>query len=240
MSKASDPGAQPQLWWLGDAALSIVFGREIDARVNARVHRAVALFSGPAWSEVADRVPAYASLTLALREHAHIERDAFAARVVAALRDDVDTDVPASTRLVTIPVVYGGEYGPDLDALAQYTKLSVDDVIARHSAVEYRVAMLGFQPGFPYLIGLDPTLTMPRRPTPRPRVPAGSVAIGGAQTGIYPGEAPGGWQLIGRAAARLFDTLATPPTLLQPGDALRFVAITPAQFARARVEIAHV
>ena len=115
--------------------------------------------------------------------------------------------------------------------LAQHAALDVDEVIARHTAATYRVAMLGFAPGFPYLFGLDPSLHMPRRANPRTRVPAGSVAIGGAQTGIYPSELPGGWQIIGRSPAVLFDVKRDPPSLLMPGDTVRFVRIDAQQFA---------
>ncbi|HEY6894280.1 MAG TPA: 5-oxoprolinase subunit PxpB, partial [Rhodanobacteraceae bacterium] len=139
----------------------------------------------------------------------------------------------APQRLVEIPVRYGGEYGPDLDALAHYAKLDAAEVIAKHTAATYTVAMLGFAPGFPYLFGLDDALQMPRRATPRTRVPAGSVAIGGAQTGIYPTELPGGWQLIGRTPLALFDAARDPPSLLMPGDRVRFVAIGADAFARA-------
>lgn len=138
----------------------------------------------------------------------------------------------AAVRVVEIPVCYGGEYGLDLDAVAERARLSRDDVIARHAAAEYVVAMLGFAPGFPYLLGLDPALQMPRRATPRTRVPAGSVAIGGEQTGIYPRELPGGWHLVGRTPVVLFDARRDPPCLLAPGDRVRFRAIDAAEFAR--------
>lgn len=138
----------------------------------------------------------------------------------------------AAVRVVEIPVCYGGEYGFDLDAVAEHVRLSRDDVIARHAAAEYAVAMLGFAPGFPYLLGLDPALQMPRRATPRTRVPAGSVAIGGAQTGIYPRELPGGWHLVGRTPRILFDAQRDPPCLLAPGDRVRFRVIDAAEFAR--------
>jgi KipI family sensor histidine kinase inhibitor len=123
-----------------------------------------------------------------------------------------------------IAVHYGGEHGPDLDALAEHAGLPSRDVIELHAAGEYRVAMLGFSPGFPYLLGLDPRLAMPRLDTPRTRVPAGSVGIGGAQTGIYPQSGPGGWRIIGRTTLALFDPLHDPPTLLAPGDRVRFIA----------------
>lgn len=123
---------------------------------------------------------------------------------------------------IEIPVRYGGDDGPDLEAVANHLGLSPAEVITRHSAATYRVAFLGFLPGFPYLEGLDPSLAVPRLGTPRPRVPAGSVGIGGAQTGIYPSASPGGWLLIGRTAVALFDPQRKPPALLQPGDTVLF------------------
>jgi KipI family sensor histidine kinase inhibitor len=127
-------------------------------------------------------------------------------------------------RLVEIPVRYGGEDGPDLADVAAHCGLAIDEVVRRHGAAEYCVYFIGFQPGFAYLGGLDAALHTPRRAEPRVAVPAGSVGIGGAQTGIYPLATPGGWQLIGRTSLALFDPRAEPPTLLAPGDRVRFVA----------------
>ncbi|MEH0876689.1 5-oxoprolinase subunit PxpB [Pectobacterium cacticida] len=126
-------------------------------------------------------------------------------------------------RNITIPVVYGGEAGPDLTEVAAHSGLTVRQVVEAHTAVQYVVYFLGFQPGFAYLGGLNETLHMPRRAEPRLRVPAGSVGIGGAQTGIYPLATPGGWQLIGRTALTLFNPQTMPPTLLRPGDNVRFL-----------------
>ncbi|MDR7295356.1 KipI family sensor histidine kinase inhibitor [Pelomonas aquatica] len=129
-------------------------------------------------------------------------------------------------RVVEIPVRYGGEAGPDLADVAAHCGMTADEVVRRHTAADYVVYFIGFQPGFAYLGGLDEALHTPRRSEPRVAVPAGSVGIGGAQTGIYPLATPGGWQLIGRTALALFDPLAEPPTLLAPGDRVRFVAET--------------
>lgn len=126
-------------------------------------------------------------------------------------------------RHVEIPVIYGGELGEDLVEVAQYHHCSPKDIIAAHSAPIYTVYMIGFQPGFPYLGGLPESLHTPRRAVPRTLVPAGSVGIGGAQTGVYPFASPGGWQLIGHTALPLFDKTQTPPTLLQAGDTVQFV-----------------
>lgn len=127
-------------------------------------------------------------------------------------------------RLVEVPVTYGGVDGPDLAEVAAHCGLSPDEVVRRHVAAEYAVYFIGFQPGFAYLGGLDASLATPRRREPRVAVPAGSVGIGGEQTGIYPLATPGGWQLIGRTGVALFDPQAEPPTLLAPGDRVRFVA----------------
>jgi KipI family sensor histidine kinase inhibitor len=120
---------------------------------------------------------------------------------------------------VEIPVSYDGE---DLPEVADLTGLGVDEVVRRHTAPEYTVAFLGFSPGFPYLVGLDPALEVPRRDTPRTSIPAGSVGLAGNQTGIYPTASPGGWQLIGRTEVTLFDPTRDPPALLAPGTRLRF------------------
>lgn len=128
-------------------------------------------------------------------------------------------------RLVEVPVHYGGAEGPDIEGVARHTGLSVEALIERHSAVEYTVYFLGFQPGFAYLGGLDPALATPRRKEPRLHVPAGSVGIGGEQTGVYPTSSPGGWQLIGRTAEVLFDPNRERPSLLEPGDRVRFVPV---------------
>jgi KipI family sensor histidine kinase inhibitor len=130
-----------------------------------------------------------------------------------------------TSRGIDIPVRYGGADGPDLDEVARQTGLSREDVVRLHQAGEYTVYFLGFQPGFAYLGGMDPRLATARRKEPRLAVPAGSLAIGGEQTGIYPSASPGGWQLIGRTSVALFDPARDPPTLLLPGDTVRFVDI---------------
>jgi inhibitor of KinA len=131
---------------------------------------------------------------------------------------------------IEVPVCYDPEFGFDLDRVAEHTKLSDREIIQLHSGSEYRVACIGFVPGFPFLAGLATQLATPRRDTPRKEIPPGSVGIGGAQTGIYPLRSPGGWNLIGRTPLKLFDPLKNPPTLLHPGDRVRFRAITREEF----------
>lgn len=213
----------PQFEALSDDAWLLRFGDRIDADLNARVHALASRLrtQPPAW--LRDLVPAYASLGVFFDPAVDADRVRDELSALLAAADDSTTTGPART--VEITVVYGGEHGPDLDISAAELGLSPQMLVQRHSAVVYTVAMIGFAPGFPYLIGLDPALALPRLATPRARVPAGSIAIGGAQTGIYPRESPGGWRLIGRTAQSLFEPKHDPPTLLQPGDRVRFVAL---------------
>lgn len=139
------------------------------------------------------------------------------------------------SRVHEVPVCYDPHFGWDIEAVARHTGLSSSEVVLRHAAGEYRVQCVGFLPGFPYLTGLPPKLSTPRRAIPRTEVPAGSVAIGGAQTGIYPVGSPGGWNVIGRTPMTLFDPAANPPARFCAGDRVRFVAITRAEFDRAAV-----
>ncbi len=223
---------------LAEDALLLRFGERIDADLNDRVHAATACLR-QRLPEL-ECVPAYASLLLRFDPlawrgpHGEPAHRRLQAAVVAVL--DGHAAVTGTPREVTIPVCYGGDDGPDLDAVAAHCGLRCDEVIARHTAAGYRVAMLGFAPGFPYLLGLDPRLAMPRRADPRQRVPAGSVAIGGSQTGIYPDVLPGGWQLLGRTPLRLFDGGRATPALLAPGDRVRFVAIDADAFAALAAE----
>ncbi|HJU27338.1 MAG TPA: 5-oxoprolinase subunit PxpB, partial [Rhodanobacteraceae bacterium] len=221
---------------LGEDALLLRFGDSIDAAVNSRVQADAARLRAAKLSAVEDIVPAYASLLLRFDPLAWGEGggDSPHARLQSAvdsiLRDSPPGVAAAESRAIDIPVCYGGNFGPDLEGVATHSGLDPGEVVARHTAAQYVVAMLGFAPGFPYLLGLDPALHIPRRATPRTRVPAGSVAIGGAQTGIYPRELPGGWQVIGCTPAVLFDPQRDPPALLSPGDRVRFRAIENAEF----------
>ncbi|TAM94163.1 MAG: 5-oxoprolinase subunit PxpB [Rhodanobacteraceae bacterium] len=231
---------------LAEDALLLRFGEGIDMETNARVHAAARGLRAAGLPGVTDVAPAYATLLLRFVPGDWLDgtgEHPFA-RITAALheilgpglcRDDEQRIAERERKMdrtAEIPVCYGGDFGPDLDAVAAHAHVSPDDVVVRHAAGEYTVAMLGFAPGFPYLLGLDPTLWVPRHANPRTRVPAGSVAIGGAQTGIYPRELPGGWHLIGRTPLALFDPARAPPCLLAPGDRVRFHVIDANEFAR--------
>jgi len=214
---------------LGENALLLHFGTRMDLACNARVHAGAARLRRAKIDGIVDIVPAYASLLLRL-DVLVWQRETSPAHVLAALAQSLDKDVETGT-WHDIPVCYGGAHGPDLAELAAHLKLTPAALIDLHCATPYRVAMLGFAPGFPYLLGLDAALHAPRRAHPRTRVPAGSVAIGGAQTGIYPRELPGGWQLIGRTPCLLFDLQRDVPALFAPGDRVRFHPIGASEFA---------
>jgi KipI family sensor histidine kinase inhibitor len=224
---------------LAEDALLLRFGDGIDVATNACVHAAAKVLRRADLPGITDVAPAYATLLVRFDPFA-LGIDTLPETVAKTLdpgfrRDDEQKATAAADDavcIVEIPVCYNGGFGLDLDAVAEHARLSRDEVIARHAAAEYTVAMLGFAPGFPYLLGLDASLHVPRRVSPRTRVPAGSVAIGGAQTGIYPRELPGGWHLIGRTPLALFDPQREPPCLLAPGDRVRFRAIDADEFAR--------
>lgn len=223
----------PRIERLGDDAMLVRLGDAIDASVNARVHALAARVreASPSW--LRDLVPAYTSLAVFFDAERTATGDphAFVGEFVTRLLDD-DTAPAGHATLHEIPVCYGGTHGEDLVAAARELGLDAATLIARHSAPLYTVAMIGFAPGFPYLLGLDSALALPRLATPRTRVPAGSVAIGGAQAGIYPRQSPGGWRLLGRTPRVLFDTTRAQPALLQPGDHVRFLPIDAATFDR--------
>jgi KipI family sensor histidine kinase inhibitor len=227
--------AKPQFEPLGEAALLLRFGDTLNVELARHVQSFARGLRASAPPGVLDLVPAYASLAVHF-DPLQIDLDAVAAWVRARLREGDGGRSARDGRSIEIPVCYGGDYGPDLADVAAHAGLSEEAVIALHSGSDYVVAMIGFLPGFPYLLGLDPRLAMPRLSTPRPDVRAGAVGIGGAQTGIYPQQSPGGWRLIGRTPEQLFDSSRVEPSLLQPGDRVRFVAIAPLDFKRLQRE----
>ncbi len=217
---------------LGDRALLITLGSSIDDATNHRVRALTARLEKAHITGLSELVPAFASIAI----HYDPAQASFddIAEMVTPLLDRLEAERLAPARLIEIPVCYGGAYGPDLEDVARAHELSPGDVVELHTTPEYLVHMIGFAPGFPYLGGLDERLVTPRRETPRTRVPAASVGIGGSQTGVYPIETPGGWHLIGRTPLRLFEPLRTPAALLAAGDHVRFRAISAAEFAETR------
>ncbi|MBP2196890.1 5-oxoprolinase subunit PxpB [Pantoea cypripedii] len=169
---------------------------------------------------VSEVIPGMNNLTLLLRDPQRNALDAI--ENLQRWWEESEAQLPES-RLVEIPVIYGGDVGPDLQVVADHAGMTPRQVVELHSSSAYVVYFIGFQPGFPYLGGLDSRLHTPRRAEPRVIVPAGSVGIGGSQTGVYPLATPGGWQLLGQTSISLFDPQLQPPTLLRPGDSVRFV-----------------
>ncbi len=217
------PDRFPRVLPFGEAALLVELGDRRGPAANARVHAlAVALDTAPAVGQLG-LVPAYASL---LVEFDPLEADpAGVEAVVRAALETLGSASPRVGRRRTVPTVFGGAFGPDLEAVAGHAGLRPAQVVERLAAVEQTVYMLGFSPGFPYLGDLPAELAVPRLQTPRERVPAGSVAVAGRQTGIYPRATPGGWRLVGRTPIALFDAWRDPPAYFAPGDRVRFVPI---------------
>ncbi len=200
-----------------DSSLLIRFGDEISPAIHRRVRAFLESFQ---CIGVRNLHPAYASVLVSFHPlQASYEQIETAARAAAAQTE------PSESRLIEIPTRYGGDFGPDLADVAAHCGLSPDRVVELHANAEYLVYFLGFSPGFAYLGGLPEALFTPRLSSPRHRVEAGSVAIGGRQTGIYPLASPGGWRLIGRTHLTLFDPNRQPPTLLAMGDRVRFVEV---------------
>jgi KipI family sensor histidine kinase inhibitor len=188
-----------------------------DLETVHRLHAALRELDPPG---VVELVPGYRTVLLVADPGQAEVLDELAARLPSLELPPAET---VAGETVEIPVSYDGE---DLPEVATLTGLDTEEVVRRHTAPEYTVAFLGFSPGFPYLVGLDPALEVPRRDTPRTSIPAGSVGLAGNQTGIYPTASPGGWQLIGRTSVTLFDPARDPPALLAPGDHLRFTVAT--------------
>jgi KipI family sensor histidine kinase inhibitor len=203
---------------LTDSSILVPLGDQIDPALNRRAHALAARLAAHPLAGVLETVPAYASLTVhydpLIRTYAEVAE--WIGEHLAAQTELT----PRPTRAIEIPVTYDG---PDLPFVAEHCRLSIPEVIRLHSTAEYTVYMMGFLPGFPYLGGLPAQLRTPRRATPRTRVPAGAVAIAGAQAGIYPQESPGGWQLLGHTDLPLYDPRRSPPFLLSPGDQVRFI-----------------
>lgn len=218
----------PKFLIMGDRSLLVEVGDEISIEVNRRVRLLYYSLTYRKLTGITELLPSYTSLLIV-----------FDPLVVSlsALRTIVDclVDSPDETRIpepktVKIPVVYGGEFGPDLTEVAEYHGLSPSDVVCCHTSAVYQVYMIGFTPGYPYMGEVPREIATPRRDTPRTHVPKGSVGIAQKQTGIYPVESPGGWQIIGRTPLTLFDPHAMPPALLEAGDIVTFYPIEKEKF----------
>ena len=204
----------------GEGALYVVVGERPVREVTQEVQLVVRALREGLGSQLLDVVPGYISVYVEFDPQLWSFADLRAA--IAALARAPRP--PAQPRLITVPVCYGGAWGPDLGAVAAGNGLTEDEVVRRHLGPTYEVAFIGFTPGFPFLTGLDERLATARLAVPRRRVPRGSVGIAGEQTGIYPVASPGGWRIIGRTGLSLFDPASAEPVLMRPGDRVRFVA----------------
>ena len=213
----------------GDTALTVELGDAVDPRINARVLSLDRALAEANLAGVVETVPTYRSLQI------HFDPERLDAgdlhRTIERLSATLDDEAPPG-RLWTVPVAYGGEHGLDLESVAERTGLATDEVIARHMGGDYRVYMIGFQPGFTYLGGLDPKLHLPRRETPRLKTPAGTISIGGIQAAVASIEAPSGWHLLGRTPVRAFDPARADPFLFRAGDRIRFERIAHDDYER--------
>lgn len=212
----------------GDSALNVEFKQEISPEISGLVHSCARMLEEHPIEGVIECIPTICSLMVCYNPQI-ISYEALCACLQTRLKDITGT-AQETRRIVEIPVCYGGEFGPDIDFVAEHAQLSVPDVIRIHAGVDYLIDMLGFMPGFAYLGGLDKRLHTPRLQSPRTCIEAGSVGIGGAQTGIYPLPSPGGWRLIGKSPVCLYDPFRDHPILYAAGDYLRFIPISEEDF----------
>lgn len=212
----------------GDKSLIIEFGNSISPKINKKIRNMYIAIEKSGFEGIMEMVPTYRSLLISYNPLKLKYRE-----LCEKLREyeenlnDTDSE-PA--KVVEIPTIYGGEYGVDIEFVAQHNNLSIDEVINIHSSQNYLIYMLGFTPGFPYLGGMSEKIETPRLKTPRTKIPGGSVGIAGKQTGIYPIDSPGGWQLIGRTPLKLYNPFGEPPVLLNAGDYVRFVPINEKEY----------
>ncbi len=222
---------EPRYLPAGDQALVVELGDEISPETNRKVRDLTLAIEKSAVAGVFDLVPTYRSV-LVYYDPAAVSPSDLRSKI-ARLYRNLGKQGLESPRVVHIPTLYGGEYGPDFDYVAEHAGMAAEDVIRVHSGTDYLVYMMGFSPGFPYLGGLSEKLQTPRLETPRTEIPAGSVGIAESQTGVYPVASPGGWQLIGRTPLTLFDPNREPPALIGAGDYVRFVPLESEEEFRA-------
>jgi inhibitor of KinA len=215
----------PRFRTMGDRSLLVELGEEISPATNSLVQDLMQRLEAAVIPGIRELAPGYRSL-LVVYNPLIISAEALKSRIAAVAADTRRLSAPVA-RTVTVPVIYGGPGGPDLESVAAHLQIAPEEVVRLHTGTAYRVYMLGFMPGFPYMGELPAALAMPRHPTPRTRVPRGSVGIAQRQTGIYPVESPGGWQIIGWTPIELFDPHRQPPSFLEMGDTVRFEAIQP-------------
>ncbi|WP_158598279.1 5-oxoprolinase subunit PxpB [Falsibacillus albus] len=217
---------------LGDQAMIVSFTNEISNEINRLVHWAAEQIIDAQIPAITEVVPAFCTLTIhynPLKVDGEYPFEIVRTKVSDALTDD-PSQLQLNKELIKIPVCYDLKWGKDLEEVAKYNNLSVDEVVKRHCQKKYLVYFLGFTPGFPFMGEVDPKIAMPRKNTPRTSIPKGSVGIAGIQTGIYPVSSPGGWQIIGRTPVDLFNPNNETPALLKPGYQVQFFPISENEF----------
>ncbi|MEW8972989.1 MAG: 5-oxoprolinase subunit PxpB [Tissierellaceae bacterium] len=207
----------------GDKSLVMEFGNSISPEINTKIRSMVTAIDESEFHGIEEVIPTYRSILIIYNPLIIDYQDIIdKLKKMETHLNDTSND---KTRIIELPTVYGGEYGPDIEFVAKHNNLTVEEVIEIHSSIDYLLYMLGFTPGFGYLGGMSEKIETPRLQVPRTKIPAGSTGIAGKQTGIYPIDSPGGWQLIGRTPVKLYDPLAEPPVLLNAGDYIRFIPI---------------
>ena len=224
------------LFPVGDQAVLIEVGTEISPAAEQIVNRIIARLEElkPAW--LIEYIPAYTTVTVVYSVKGFNEKNPydFVCTCIRELLENMNEVSVREQRVVKIPVLYGDDHGPDIDFVAAHNGLTREEVICIHTSGEYTVHMIGFAPGFPFIGGMSEKIAAPRRETPRLQIPSRTVGIAGLQTGVYPIESPGGWQLIGRTPLELFLPNADPPSLLNAGDRIQFYEITLEQYNEMR------
>ena len=225
---------KPTISPVGDCAISIDFGQAIDPKINRQIRQVIEQIKLLQLDGIIELVPTYCALLVQYDAMVYTYSDI--CRILdPILQESVTDSVIERVMIVEIPTVYGGEFGPDLGFVASYNHISEDEVVSIHSGTDYLVYMLGFIPGFTYLGGMDPRIATPRLSSPRTLIPAGSVGIAGEQTGTYPSDSPGGWQIIGRTPVTMYDMSKKQAALLQAGDYVRYVSINENEFHRIKL-----
>lgn len=212
----------------GDKAVVMEFGNEISKNINAKIRNLVKAADEAKIVGIEEILPTYRSVQI-MYDPLKIEYSELI-RNLELLSSKTVEGQKEKIKIIEIPTLYGKEFGPDINFVAEHNKLTTDDVIKIHTGTDYLVYMLGFTPGFSYLGGMSESIATPRLASPRTKIPAGSVGIAGSQTGMYPSETPGGWQLIGRTPVKLYDPKKEPPVLLSAGDYVRYVSITEEEY----------
>ena len=219
----------------GDTSLTVEFGHKISTEINAKIRAFNMALATSKIPGIVETVPTYCSLMIHYNPGV-IQYEPLVNQLKRLLKHLDQIEMPPSN-VLEIPVLYGGEYGPDLEFVAKHAGKTAEEVIQIHSSTEYLIYMLGFTPGFAYLGGMDESIATPRLKQPRVKIPAGSVGIAGSQTGVYPIDSPGGWQLIGQTPMRMYDPTRQEPILVKAGDYIRFCAITKFEFKAIKEQV---